>query len=101
MECPHCDNGSGWILDKKYGYVCCAECNDDVLEPKPRKATTIKLGRIVQGYVEQHSGWLRLFGYGVGWKDHRVHRPLFSERYGHTKHLHIKHYCFTWLKRFS
>lgn len=34
------------------------------------------------GMVAKHQGWVRLFGYGVAWKDSTVIRPLFSERNG-------------------
>jgi len=43
-------------------------------------------------------GWFRLFGYGVAWTDHRVRRPLFSERHGYVWALHLGPWCLRWLR---
>lgn len=44
--------------------------------------------------------WFRLFGVGLSWTDHRLHRPLLSERYSgehgfrKRRRLHIGPHCF-------
>lgn len=44
--------------------------------------------------------WFRLFGVGLAWVDHRLHRPLFSERYSgqhgipKRRRLHVGPWCF-------
>ncbi len=43
--------------------------------------------------AEFSQGWFRLFGYGLSWTDHRRHPPLFSERYGYTRALHVGPWC--------
>lgn len=37
--------------------------------------------------------WFRIFGYGLGFTDHRKHPPLFSERNGLRRGLHVGRYC--------
>lgn len=45
--------------------------------------------------------WFRLFGVGLAWTDHRIHRPLFSERNAgkhgirRRRYLHVGPYCLT------
>lgn len=34
-------------------------------------------------------GWLRLFGFGLRWKDRRQHSLIFSERYGYQRGMEI------------
>jgi hypothetical protein len=34
-DCDNCGDGSGWIYDAIYGWVGCADCNDDLEKPKP------------------------------------------------------------------
>ena len=36
QECVHCDNDDGWVWGEPYGWVACAECNDDMHKPRPR-----------------------------------------------------------------
>lgn len=36
--------------------------------------------------------WFRLFGYGIAIVDHRIYPPLFSERNGFRKCLHVGHF---------
>lgn len=50
------------------------------------------------GYREKGLWWFRIFGYGLHWKDMRTHKPLFSERHGYRKHLHIGPYSFGLIK---
>jgi hypothetical protein len=33
--CPNCGDGSGWQFVNPYGWVACADCNDDMKKPKP------------------------------------------------------------------
>lgn len=40
-------------------------------------------------YIESRCGWFRVFGFGLHWKDNRFHPPLFSERNGLAKRLHV------------
>lgn len=49
--------------------------------------------------VTKGSAWVRLFGYGLSIKDTTQHEPLFSERYGYTKHYRIGKYSITILKK--
>jgi hypothetical protein len=41
-------------------------------------------------YYFNRFGWLRLFGYGLKWKDITMYPLLFSERNGHSKAITIK-----------
>lgn len=43
--------------------------------------------------------WFRIFGYGFHFRDHNLYSPLFSERYGYKKRLHIGSWCFGLLRR--
>jgi hypothetical protein len=36
-------------------------------------------------HIEKHSGWFRVFGYGMRWSDRTVCRALFSERTGRKR----------------
>ena len=42
--------------------------------------------------------WIRILGYGISWTDHKKHKPLFSERNGFRKAIHIYHWCFMFLR---
>jgi hypothetical protein len=53
----------------------------------------------LQLFTYGHEGWFRLFGRGIGFVDHRIHRPLFSEREGYQKVLHVGPFCFRYLRR--
>lgn len=33
--------------------------------------------------------WFRVLGYGLHWKDARLHEPLFSERNGYDRRLRV------------
>lgn len=44
-KCVHCDT-DGWSWVKPYGWVCCAECNDDGKKPKPIEKVANFLCRI-------------------------------------------------------
>jgi len=48
--------------------------------------------------MEPGIGWFRLFGRGIGWKDTRRHRLLFSERNGLTPHVMIGPWSIAWLR---
>jgi hypothetical protein len=50
-------------------------------------------------WLARGPGWFRLWGWGVRWVDHRETPPLFSERYGHVRVLHLAGLCFKWLAR--
>lgn len=48
-------------------------------------------------HVEPGLGFFRLFGVGLSWKDTRVHRLLFSERNGYTRHVMVGHWSIAWV----
>jgi hypothetical protein len=50
-------------------------------------------------FISFGKGWVRVFGYGVRFVDHRVTPPQFSERMGFKKTLHVGPYCFMYLPR--
>lgn len=45
------------------------------------------------------AGWFRIFGVGLGLADHRQNPPLFSERYGKKRYLHLGPWCIRTLSR--
>jgi len=45
--------------------------------------------RIACAIFRREAGWFRIFGYGLHWKDTRRVPPLFSERCGYSKRLHL------------
>ena len=45
------------------------------------------------------AGWVRLFGYGIAWKDVSTHPMLFSERNGYVKTLRIGRWSFRLLNK--
>ena len=47
------------------------------------------------GVLELRHGWVRLFGFNIGWKDTRVFKPLFSERNGYKKHFRVGAWSFS------
>lgn len=51
--------------------------------------------------IQTGTGWIRIFGYGVRVVDHRVTPPMFSERMGAKKVLHIGFWCFAYLPKNS
>jgi hypothetical protein len=53
---------------------------------------------LLQVHTRPGSGWLRVFGFGITWKDTRRHRLIFSERNGYCKHILIGHWSFSFLK---
>jgi hypothetical protein len=53
---------------------------------------------MIAGYRGHGLWWFRIFGYGLHWKDTRIHPLIFSERNGLTKTLQIGHWSFKWLK---
>jgi len=55
--------------------------------------------KIILSYKTKGFFWFRIFGYGLCIKDVRLHRLLFSQRYGYSKYLKIGHYIITTLKR--
>ena len=54
--------------------------------------------RIFSGHRTSGSWWFRIFGYGIHFHDHRIVDPLFSERIGARKRLHIGSFCFGLLR---
>jgi hypothetical protein len=50
------------------------------------------------GYYTDGMWWIRLFGYGITWKDGRTHYLNFSERMG-KKGFRMRHWVFNFLKR--
>jgi hypothetical protein len=63
-------------------------------------------GRWLQfaAYPRDHAGWFRLLGFGLRLEDHRIDRPLFSERYNgqhgipKRRYLHIGPLCVLFLR---
>lgn len=55
--------------------------------------------RIFSSYYHNRSGWFRIFGVGLKWKDTTVHALLFSERNGYSKGLQIGKWRIGFLKR--
>lgn len=43
--------------------------------------------------------WVRLFGWGISYKDLRRHPLIFSERNGYSKYLRIGPHCLKLLPR--
>ena len=43
----------------------------------------INLG-FIKGLIERDGGWLRIFGRGIGWKNIKKRKMLFSERNGYV-----------------
>jgi len=52
---------------------------------------------VLCGVFDKELGWFRVFGIGVSWKDVNQHGLMFSERYGHRKHIRIGSYVFRFL----
>lgn len=50
-------------------------------------------------YYYNRFGWLRLFGYGLKWKDISIHKLLFSERNHLNKFIKIGNWHIRFLKR--
>jgi hypothetical protein len=48
---------------------------------------------------ENGMGWVRIFGYGIAWKDTSKHMLLYSERSGNTKRIQIGKWSIKYLKR--
>jgi len=51
------------------------------------------------GIFSLSMGWVRIFGYGIAWKNLRQHSLIFSERYGYVKTVRIGRFSFKWLDR--
>lgn len=53
-------------------------------------------------FFSKHSiegmGWFRIKGYGVSWKNVKMHGLSFSERYGYKPGVKIGNYIFHFLK---
>ena len=54
--------------------------------------------RILQKHYNNGTGWFRIFGYGLKFKDLNRHSLLFSERNGYTKWLKMGHWYVGLLK---
>lgn len=65
------------------------------MNTNPIKSINLKAIKLQWGVG---SGWFRIFGYGIGYKDLRKHNLLFSERNGITKILRLGNYSFKLLK---
>ncbi len=49
-------------------------------------------------YYHNQAGWIRIYGYGIHFKNNKVHRPYFSERNGYVKYLKVGSWRIGWLK---
>ncbi len=58
---------------------------------------SFRLGPLTGGY-EPGLGWVRLFDYGVAYKDSRMHRAYFSERNGYGGSVKVGPYYITPLR---
>jgi len=54
--------------------------------------------RLWSSYYEDGTGWFRIFGKGLKWKDTTKHKLLFSERNGYSKALNIRKWRIGFLK---
>ena len=52
----------------------------------------------IQYMVMEGGWWFRVWGYGITVEDHGVYPPLFSERYGYRRGLHVGSWCFKLLR---
>ena len=55
--------------------------------------------RFLSWYYFNRSGWFRLFGRGLKWKDTSIHQLIFSERMGHTKGIQIGKWWIIYLRK--
>lgn len=55
--------------------------------------------KLVTGARAGSSGWVRLFGWGVSWRDGRVFPPCFSERNGYVRTVRVGRWILRWLPR--
>jgi hypothetical protein len=53
----------------------------------------------VAGHRTRGLWWFRVFGYGLHWKNNRLHPPLFSERNGYDHRFAVGSWRFTVLRR--
>jgi hypothetical protein len=65
---------------------------DDVIAQIGRRILRIKWRQFISGYSCMGLRWFRIFGFGVSWKDTRIHPLAFSERYGYQKGLRLGHW---------
>ena len=59
--------------------------------------------RFIRGSLDfkERCLWVRLLGYGFRIRDHRILRPLFSERNGYCRVLHIGSWCLKLLGKWN
>ena len=56
--------------------------------------------KYVQCYTEERSGWFRIFGFGLSFRNIKKsgYELTFSQRHGYTKYVKIFGYVITFLK---
>jgi hypothetical protein len=52
---------------------------------------------VLKLWLSLDGGFIRVFGYGVSWRDLRKIPPLFSERNGYKKHINIGNWSFSFV----
>lgn len=55
--------------------------------------------KIIEHNFKKPIGWIRIFGYGIRWKDLTMCPELFSERNGYCKIVYIGKWSIKWLDR--
>ena len=57
--------------------------------------------KYVQCYTDKRSGWFRIFGFGLSFRNIKKsgYELTFSQRHGYTKYVKILGYVITFLKR--
>jgi len=63
-----------------------------------RKYTMYSRSFITWAFIPK-CGWIRVFGYGIYWKDIKIYGMMFSERFGHHYQIVIGHWLFEFLPR--
>jgi len=62
-----------------------------------KKSISVKGIRVLEFNFDQDSGWIRILGRGIKWKDIRVYPLLFSERTHFSSGIKIRNYYIGWL----
>lgn len=73
--------------------------NSFLVESLKYKVKRLVNGGILSWYVSDEMGWVRIFGYGISWKNVDRVNLNFSERYGYTTYWQIRNWVFTYLPK--
>lgn len=69
------------------------------VESLKSKVKRLLHGSILSWYISNEMGWVRIFGYGISWKNVDRVNLNFSELYGYTNYWQIKNWVFTYLPK--